>query len=159
MQVILTLSWPEKWMLDIATYFMQKILNFSYVWRLEFFVKKWNMYEAHIIQRPLQQTCRLETTTLCLNTRLRVNKNFKIQINFIKINVNACLFVLTTEWQVLSFILEDRTVNKKSVTHLVFMFQLTFIFRILRSRKAYFSHHSISPKELCTNEIKVVGGQ
>ena len=28
MQVILTLSRPEKWMLDIATYIMQKILNF-----------------------------------------------------------------------------------------------------------------------------------
>ena len=28
MQVILTLSWPEKWMLDIATYILQKILNY-----------------------------------------------------------------------------------------------------------------------------------
>ena len=28
MQVILTLSRPEKWMLDFATYIMQKILNF-----------------------------------------------------------------------------------------------------------------------------------
>ena len=36
----------------------KKILNFSYVWRLEFFVKKWNMYEAHVFPRPLQQTCR-----------------------------------------------------------------------------------------------------
>ena len=26
----------------------KKILNFSYVCRLEFFVKKWNMYESHI---------------------------------------------------------------------------------------------------------------
>ena len=39
--------------------------------------KKWNMYEAHIFPRPLQQTCRLETTKLCLNTRLRVNKKFQ----------------------------------------------------------------------------------
>jgi len=45
-----------------------------------------------------------------------------------------------------------------SVTHLVFMFQVTFIFRILKSRKSRFSHYSISP-ELCTNEIEVVGGQ
>ena len=36
--------------------------------------KKWNMYEPHIFPRPLQQTWRLETTPLCLNTRLRVNK-------------------------------------------------------------------------------------
>ena len=55
----------------------KKILNFSYVWRLEFFVKKWKMYEAHIFPRPLQQTCRLETIPLCLNTRLRVNKKFQ----------------------------------------------------------------------------------
>ena len=55
----------------------KKILNFSYVWRLEFFVKKLNMYEAHIFSRPLKQTCRLETTTLCLNTRLGVNKKFQ----------------------------------------------------------------------------------
>ena len=53
----------------------KKILNFSYVWRLEFFVKKLNMYEAHIFPRPLKQTCRLETTPLCLNTRLGVKKN------------------------------------------------------------------------------------
>ena len=55
----------------------KKILNFSYGWRLEFFVKKWNMYESHISPRPLQQTCWLETTPLCLNTRLRLNKKFQ----------------------------------------------------------------------------------
>ena len=43
---------------------------FSCVWRIEFRVKKWNMYEAHIYPQPLQQTFRLETTSLCLNTRL-----------------------------------------------------------------------------------------
>jgi len=58
-------------------YYAKKYLKFSYVWRLEFFVKKWNMYEAHISPRPLQQTCRLETTHLCLNTRLRVNKKLQ----------------------------------------------------------------------------------
>jgi len=30
----------------------------------------------------------LGTTSLCLNTRLRVNKNFEFLINFIEINVN-----------------------------------------------------------------------
>ena len=136
----------------------KKILNFSYVWLLEFFVKKWNMYEAHIIPRPLQQTCRLETAPLCLNTRLRVNKNFKFHTNFIEINVNVCLLCVP---HVMSCIIPQnrRHVNKKSVTHLVFMFRMTFIFRILRSWKARFSHHTISPNELCTNEIKVVGRQ
>ena len=39
-------------------------------------VEKWNIYEGHIFPRPFLQTCRLETTSLCLNTRLLVNKNF-----------------------------------------------------------------------------------
>ena len=49
------------------------------------------MYEAHIFPRPLQQICSLETTPLCLNTRIRVKKNLKIHIIFIEINVNFCL--------------------------------------------------------------------
>ena len=129
------------------------------MWRLEFFCKEWNMYEAHIFPRPLQQTCGLETTPFCLNTPLSVKKNFKIHINFYEINLNVCL--LCAPHVMTSIILHTRrlTVNKKSVTHLVFMFRLTFIFRILRSWKSRFSIHSISPNELCTNEIKVVGGQ
>ena len=102
---------------------------FSYVWRLEFFEKKWNMYEAHIFPRPLQQTSRLETTPVCLNTRVRVKNNFKIHINFIEINVNVRL--LCAVRVMTSIILHTRRpVNKNSVTHLVFMFQMTFIFRI-----------------------------
>ena len=128
------------------------------MWRLEFFVKKWNMYEAHNFSRPLQQICSLETTPLCLNTRIRVNKNFKIHINFIEINVNVCL--LFAHRVMTSIFLHTRRPDcqSKSVTHLVFMFQLTLNFRILRSWKARFSHHSVSP-ELCSNEIKVVGDQ
>ena len=76
-QVILTLSRAENWMLDIATYIMQKILNFFICVEFRIRVKKWNIYEAHIFTRPLQQKCRLETTSSCLNTRLRVNKKFQ----------------------------------------------------------------------------------
>ena len=47
------------------------------MWKLEFFVKKCNMYEAHIFPRPLQQTCGLETNPSYLKTRLRVNKKFQ----------------------------------------------------------------------------------
>ena len=69
----------ETWKVNVAyrDIYYAKNFNFSYEWRLEFFVKKWNMYEAHILPRPLQQTCSLETTPLCLNTRLRVNKKFQ----------------------------------------------------------------------------------
>ena len=77
-------------------------------------------------------------------------KYFKIQIIFIEINLNVCL--LCAHHVISSIILHTRRpVNKKSVTHFVFMFQQTFIFRILRSWKARYSHHSISPNELGTN--------
>ena len=63
----------------------------------------------------------METTSLCLKTRLLVKKNFQILIIFIQINVNVCLLCdhnLTT-----GLVLHTRnlTVNKKSVTHLVFV--------------------------------------
>ena len=59
-------------------------------------VKKWNMYEAHISPRPLQQTFWLETISLCLITLLRVNKNFKIHNNFIKIMLTFVFYVFST---------------------------------------------------------------
>ena len=78
------------------------------------------------------KTCRLETTPLCFNTRLRVKENFKIHNNFNEINANVCL--LCAQSVMASIIIHSRRpVNKMSVTHLVFMFQQTFIFRILRS--------------------------
>ena len=61
--------------------------------------------------RPLQQTCRLETTPLCLNTLIRVNKNFKIHINFIEINVSVCL--LCAHHVMTSIILHTRRPNVK----------------------------------------------
>ena len=66
-------------------YYAKKYLIFSYVWRLEFFVKKGNMYEANIFPRPLQQTCSLETTPFCLNIMLGVKKNFKFTLILLKL--------------------------------------------------------------------------
>jgi len=78
------------------------------------------MYEAPNFPKPFQQTCGLETIPLCINTRLRVNKHFKIHINFIEINLNVrllCAFRVMT-----SIILHTRRlVNKMSVTHFVFV--------------------------------------
>jgi hypothetical protein len=45
-------------------------------------VEKLNVYEGHIFPTPLLQTCRFETTSLCLNTRLLVNKIFPNSHNF-----------------------------------------------------------------------------
>ena len=87
----------------------KKILNFSYVWCLKFFVNKWNMYEAHIFPRLLKQTCRLETTLLCINTRLRVIKKFHNSHKFFEINVNVCL--LCAHHVMTSIILHTRRPN------------------------------------------------
>ena len=61
------------------------------------------MYEAHIFPRPLQQTCRLETIPLFLNTRLRLNKKVQIFIIFIEINLNV--FLLYAHHEMTSIIL------------------------------------------------------
>ena len=83
----------ETWKVNVGhrDIYYAKILNFFKCVEVRILCKIWNMYEAHIFPRPLQKTCRLETTPLCLNSRLGVNKNFKIPINFIEINVNVCL--------------------------------------------------------------------
>jgi len=48
----------------------EKILNTFVCAEVRILVEKWNIYEAHIIPRPLLQKCRLERTMLCLNTWL-----------------------------------------------------------------------------------------
>ena len=54
----------------------EKILNPFVCVEVRILVEKWNVYEGHFFPRPLRQTCRLKTTTLCLNTRLLVNNKF-----------------------------------------------------------------------------------
>ena len=72
-------------------YYAKKILNSFVCVEVRIVLEKWNIYEAHLFSSPLLQTCRLETNTLCLNTRLRVKKKFQTLIIFIEINVNICL--------------------------------------------------------------------
>ena len=70
----------ETWKVNVEhrdIYYSKKKKFFSYDWRLDLLVKKWIIYEAHNFPRPLQQTCSLEKTPLCFNTRLRVNKKFQ----------------------------------------------------------------------------------
>ena len=78
---------------------------------------------------------------------------------FFEINPNVWL--LCAHLVMTSIILHNRRPNcqSKSVMHLVFMFQLIFFFRILRSWIARSSHRSISPHEVCTKEFQVLGGQ
>ena len=54
----------------------KKILN-NFLWvEVRILVEKWKVYESHIFPRPLLLTCILETNTICLNSRLLVNKKF-----------------------------------------------------------------------------------
>jgi len=67
----------ESWKLIVGhhdIYCAKKILNTFACVEVRIPVEKWNVYEGHISPRPLLQTCRLETTSLCLNTRLFVKK-------------------------------------------------------------------------------------
>ena len=83
MQVILTLSRPEKWMLDIATYIMKKILNFlisvevrilskkvKYVWSSHFSEAiSTNMqigYETFLFKYPVTSKKKISKFTLIL---------------------------------------------------------------------------------------------
>ena len=56
----------------------EKIFNSFVCVEVWILVEKWNVYEGHIFPRPLLQTCRMEKTSLCLNTRLIVNKKLPI---------------------------------------------------------------------------------
>ena len=57
-------------------YNAEKILNSFICVEVRTLVEKWNIYQGRIFPRQLQQTCRFEATSLCLNTRLLVNKKF-----------------------------------------------------------------------------------
>ena len=63
------------WALKI--YYAKKILNPFVCVEVRILVEKGNVYEGHIFPRSLLQTCRLETSSLSLHTRLIVNKKLK----------------------------------------------------------------------------------
>ena len=122
-------------------------------------VEKWNMYEAHIFPRSLVQTCWFESNSLCLNTRLSVNKDFRNSHNFYWNLVNRrllCAHPLMT-----SIIFHPRRPNtQENVSYVLdFLFQLMLNFRILWSWIARFSHRFISLYELCTKDYRVFGWQ
>ena len=59
----------------------EKIWNTFVCVEVRILVVKWKQY-GHIFLRPLLQGCRLETTYLCLNNRLLLNKKFQNFHNF-----------------------------------------------------------------------------
>jgi len=76
----------------------------------------------------------METTSLCFNTCLGVNKNFQLLINFKEINVKICI------------ILEDLTVNKYFITHLHFLFQLIFFSHFEELKSTFFTSLHFVPR-------------
>ena len=123
----------------------KKILNFFVCVEVRFFGEKWNIYEAHIFPRPLLQTCRLKTTSLCSNTRLRVNKNFEILIILIELNVNVC--VLCAHPVMTSIILHTRRRNcSKNVYYALGFYVLAdFFFAFCGAEKHVFHIATFSP--------------
>ena len=120
MKVILTLSSPEKWMLDNATYNMQKILNFFICVEARILGKKVKYVWSSQFPEAISTNMQIENDSFVFKYMVSCKENFKIHINFFEINVNVCL--LCAVRVMTSIILHtERPVNKKSVTHLVFV--------------------------------------
>ena len=62
------------WHRDI--YYKKKIINPFVCVEVRILLEKWYVYGGHIFPMPLLLTCRLEMTSLCLNTQILVNKKF-----------------------------------------------------------------------------------
>jgi len=63
----------------------EKNINFFLCVEFRIVVGKWNIYEAHIFPRSLLKICSLETTSLCIFTRLSVKKNSKFSLFLLKL--------------------------------------------------------------------------
>ena len=72
-------------------YFKRNIIKYFVCVEFCILLEKWNIYEAQILPKSLVETCWLETTSLCLNTRLRIRKNFQILIILTEIYLIVCL--------------------------------------------------------------------
>ena len=64
---------------------------------------------------------------------VKCKRNFQILFIFIEMEETVRLLFAQQFMISKTFILEDETLKKKSVTYMNFMFQLILIFRILRS--------------------------
>ena len=90
----------------------------------------WCAHFHEIISTKMQ----FESIFLCLHTRLRVNKKFPNFHYIFEINVNVCL--LCAHFVMTSVILHSRRpADKNSVMHLVFMFEMIFVFAFWGAEK------------------------
>ena len=128
------------------------------MWRFELLKKNeiyvWSSHFPEIITSNMQ----IGNDLFVLKYRVTCNQKFQKTI-FIEINVKFCHLCAHHVMTYIFFHTRWPNFNQMSVTQLVFMFQLIFIFRILRSWKARFSHRCILFNEVCTKEYQVLGGQ
>ena len=82
----------ETWKVNVGHRdIFKKILNFFICVEVRILCKEVKYLWSSHFPEAITKTCRLEKTPLCLNTRLRVKKNFKIHNNFNEINSNVLL--------------------------------------------------------------------
>ena len=150
---------PEKRLLDIATIILKKISNYFIYVEILILEEKWNKYESHIFPRSLLQTCWLEKTSLCLNTRLNVNNELP-NSHYLLWNLgNRLTFICSP--LLTSIIFHPR--RPKTLENISYEddFYVSADNHIshLGSWRACYSLLSISPNELCTKTFRVFGRQ
>ena len=125
----------------------KKILNFFVCVEVRILCKKVKYVWSSYFPEAITTNMLIGNDYFVFKYPVRRKKNFNNHINFIEINANVCL--LCARHVMTSIILHTRRPNChwKVCYALGFKFHLTFIFSILRSWKARFSHHFISCKE------------
>ena len=132
----------------------KKILNFFICVEVRILCKKVKYVWSSHFPEAITTNMQIGYESFVFEYPVTCKKKFTIQINFIEINVNVCL--LWAHHVMTSIILHTRRSNcqKISVAHLVFMFQLTFIFRILRSWKARYHITPFRPTSYVLMRLK-----
>ena len=120
LQVILTLSRPEKWMMDIATYIMQKNVKFFICVEVRILCKRVKYVWSSHFPEAITTNMQIGSDSFVFKYPVTCKKNFIILINFIEINVNVCF--LCPHHVMTSIILRTRRpVNNKSVTNFFYV--------------------------------------
>ena len=124
----------------------EKILKIFLCLEVRILVERWNLYEAHIFQKPWTQTCRFEKTSLCLNTRLRLNKIYQNSHNFFVIDVNVCLLCAHTVMT--SIILHTRRSNSQyKVCYALGFYDSAYFFsNFLELKSTFFTSLHFAPR-------------
>ena len=140
----------ENWKLIVGhrvIYYAKKILNHFVCVRVRNPVEKWNVYQVHIFPRTLLQTYRLETTSLCLNTRLLINKNFQIFTIFSWIKRKGSSFRSSLRNNKYNPSYSKTYLSIKSLYELGFYVSAEFLFSLFEELKStFFTSFNFAPR-------------